>query len=52
MPGLGVQLIEKHRLQRSACVMVGDLESDREFARHCGFSYRDADEFFAPPSDD
>lgn len=46
MPGLGVQLIEEHRLDRAATIMVGDLESDREFARHCGFQYRDAVEFF------
>ncbi|MEM8997413.1 MAG: aldo/keto reductase, partial [Acidobacteriota bacterium] len=46
MPGLGVDLIEHYRLDRAACIMVGDLESDREFARHCGFQYRDAADFF------
>ena len=46
MPGLGVQLIEKFRLDRRQCLMVGDLDSDRLFAEHCGFEYRDQAEFF------
>ncbi len=46
MPGLGVQLIERYRLDRRQCLMVGDLDTDRLFAEHCGFEYRDQGDFF------
>ena len=48
MPGLGVQLIEQYRLDRRQCLMVGDLDTDRLFAEHCGFDYRDQADFFVP----
>lgn len=47
MPGMGVQWIRERRLDRSRCLMVGDLESDELFARNCGIPYRDQAELFA-----
>lgn len=46
MPGLGVQLIHKHRLNPSQCIMVGDMTSDKTFAKRCGFQYAAAEDFF------
>jgi aryl-alcohol dehydrogenase-like predicted oxidoreductase/histidinol phosphatase-like enzyme/predicted kinase len=41
LPGLGVVLIERHRLDPARCVYVGHDASDRTFARALGFTYRD-----------
>jgi HAD superfamily hydrolase (TIGR01662 family) len=46
MPGLGVQFIEKHKLDPKACLMVGDMTTDKTFAARCGFRYCDAEQFF------
>lgn len=46
LPGLGVLLIERHRLSRRDLVMVGDRASDAEFASALGARYVDAEEFF------
>jgi len=46
LPGLGVVLIERHRLDPARCVYVGRDPTDRAFARTLGFTYRDADEAF------
>ncbi len=46
MPGLGVMLIEKHHLDRRACVFVGDQEVDRLFAHNVGFDFRTPEEIF------
>ncbi len=46
MPGLGVQLMLDHRLDPSRCTYVGDRDTDKEFAEHCGFSYSNAEDFF------
>jgi len=46
MPGLGVAFIERYALDRSQTLMVGDLESDAEFARILGVRYVPAAEFF------
>lgn len=48
MPGLGVQLLRDHDLDRSLCVFVGDRDSDAEFARNLGVRYADQAEFFQP----
>lgn len=48
MPGLGVQWIEAEDLDRDACVMVGDLPSDEEFAHGLGVRFEWAEAFFAP----
>ena len=47
MPGLGVHLIHKYKLDPSKCIMVGDMTSDKTFAKRCGFKYVDADALFA-----
>jgi len=46
LPGLGIALIQKHRLAREHLMMVGDMDSDRAFARALGVRYADAEEFF------
>jgi HAD superfamily hydrolase (TIGR01662 family) len=47
MPGLGVYLMQRHRLAREHLVMVGDMESDAGFAAGLGARYFDAARFFA-----
>jgi aryl-alcohol dehydrogenase-like predicted oxidoreductase/histidinol phosphatase-like enzyme len=47
LPGLGVVLIERHRLDPARCVYVGREATDQAFARTLGFTYRDAEEMFA-----
>ena len=47
MPGLGVYLIHRHQLAREHLVMVGDMDSDRDFARGLGVRFVAADAFFA-----
>ena len=47
LPGLGVELVERHRLDPARCVYVGRDPSDRAFARVLGFEFRHADEVFA-----
>lgn len=45
-PGMGVILIEKHKLDPAKCIMVGDRWEDKGFAERCGFQYCDANDFF------
>lgn len=40
LPGLGVLLIHRHRLDPAQCVYVGGGAADPGFARKLGFSYR------------
>ncbi len=47
MPGLGVALCERHRLDRRALCVVGDMASDGAFAAALGARYFDAASFFA-----
>ncbi|MFO0978436.1 MAG: aldo/keto reductase [Planctomycetaceae bacterium] len=47
MPGLGIYLIEKYRLDRQRLVMVGDRKPDQEFAEGLGIRYYDEAEFFS-----
>jgi histidinol phosphatase-like enzyme len=42
LPGLGVVLIDRHRLDPARCVYVGRDATDRAFARTLGFAYREA----------
>jgi aryl-alcohol dehydrogenase-like predicted oxidoreductase/histidinol phosphatase-like enzyme/predicted kinase len=49
LPGLGVVMIERHRLDPTRCIYVGRDASDRAFARVLGFMYRDAAEASSPP---
>jgi aryl-alcohol dehydrogenase-like predicted oxidoreductase/histidinol phosphatase-like enzyme/predicted kinase len=46
LPGLGVLLIEKYRLDPARCIHVGRSPADRSFAERLGFRYVDAEEFF------
>ncbi|HSN98563.1 MAG TPA: aldo/keto reductase [Candidatus Nanopelagicales bacterium] len=47
LAGLGVHLIQRHRLAREHLIMVGDMDSDQDFARALGVRYVDAEDFFA-----
>jgi aryl-alcohol dehydrogenase-like predicted oxidoreductase/histidinol phosphatase-like enzyme len=49
LPGLGVVLRERHRLDPPQCVYVGIGSQDPGFARRLGFEYRHASEFFSAP---
>ncbi|HET6899570.1 MAG TPA: AAA family ATPase, partial [Vicinamibacteria bacterium] len=44
LPGLGVVLIERHRLDPARCLYIGRDASDRTLARTLGIAYRDAGE--------
>lgn len=46
MPGLGVLLIEKYKLDPDQTIMVGDQKTDQTFARRCGIQFKDAEQFF------
>ena len=47
LPGLAVLAIERHQLDPSRCLFVGDGPHDPGFARRLGFGYRAAPSFFA-----
>ena len=49
LPGLGVLLIHRHRLDPAACIYVGGSAQDPGFARRLGFTFRSAADFFAAP---
>lgn len=46
MPGIGVEFILKHKLNRKECIFVGDMTTDKTFAQRAGFQYVDQAEFF------
>jgi len=46
MPGLVVEFILKHKLNRKECIFVGDMTTDETFAKRAGFQYVDHAEFF------
>ncbi len=50
MPGLGIALARKHGLALDELVMVGDMDSDEQFAKAIGAKYHRAEEFFAERS--
>jgi HAD superfamily hydrolase (TIGR01662 family) len=45
-PGLGVQFIEKYKLDPRQCIFVGDMGTDKTFAARCGFKFFDSGVFF------
>jgi len=47
MPGLGVTVMQRHRLAREHLVVVGDMDSDAVFAQSLGARYFDAATFFS-----
>lgn len=46
MPGLGIELARRHGLAVDQWVMVGDMDSDEQFAKAIGARYVDAAEYF------
>jgi HAD superfamily hydrolase (TIGR01662 family) len=46
MPGIGVEFILKHKLNRKETIFVGDMTTDKTFASRAGFQYIDQAEFF------
>ena len=44
--GMGIEFIEKYKLDPTQCIMVGDMTSDKTFATRCGFKYVEAEDFF------
>ncbi len=48
LPGLGVLMVHRHRLDAAASVYVGSGPQDPGFARKLGLQYRDAADFFRP----
>jgi histidinol phosphatase-like enzyme len=46
LPGLGVVFIQRHQLDTSQCIYVGEGAQDPGFARRLGFQYRSVDDFF------
>ena len=52
MPGMGVQFIEKYKLDPSQCIMVGDMKTDQTFAERCGFQFINAQKFFTAKVND
>ena len=47
LPGLGVVLLLRHRLDPARCLYVGSGSQDAAFARALGLPYREADQFFS-----
>lgn len=47
MPGLGIHLAKKHQLALKELVMVGDMDSDEQFATAIGARYVHAEAFFS-----
>jgi len=45
-PGMAVAFIERYGLNPTACIMVGDLGTDRTFAERLGMRFVSATEFF------
>jgi histidinol-phosphate phosphatase family protein len=46
MPGMGIWLARKHGLDIAKWHMVGDMDSDQQFAKAIGAQYHHADAFF------
>ncbi len=44
--GTGIEFMHKYKLNRHECIFVGDMTTDKTFARRCGFQYVDQLEFF------
>jgi HAD superfamily hydrolase (TIGR01662 family) len=50
LPGLGIYLKQRHDLASEHLVMVGDMDSDADFAAALGAKYYSAEEFFGRSS--
>lgn len=47
MPGMAVQFFHKYKLDPRQCIMVGDVTSDKTFAKRSHMEFVHANEFFA-----
>lgn len=47
MPGMGVHFIEKYQLDHTTSWMIGDMTSDKTFAKRSHLNYMDAEVFFS-----
>lgn len=47
LPGMGAFFIHKYQLDPRKCIMVGDTQSDKDFANKCGFNFSTAEDFFS-----
>jgi hypothetical protein len=47
--GLGVYLMQRHRLARKHLIVVGDIAGNAEFAATLGLRFWDARQFFGWP---
>jgi aryl-alcohol dehydrogenase-like predicted oxidoreductase/histidinol phosphatase-like enzyme len=52
LPGLGVLVVQRHRLDPRRCLYVGSGPQDPGFARRLGFQYATAAEVFGASADD
>lgn len=43
--GMGIEFIERYKLDPAQCLMVGDATSDKTFAARCGFQFSWAKDF-------
>lgn len=46
MPGVFVEFMMKHKLNRKECIFVGDMTTDKTFAARAGITYYDHMDFF------
>jgi len=46
MPGMGVGFVVDYKLDPKKVTMVGDMTSDKTFARRCGFNFIHANDYF------
>ena len=46
LPGLGVELVHRHKLDAASCLYVGEGPHDAAFARKLEFQFRNPGEFF------
>jgi histidinol-phosphate phosphatase family protein len=46
MPGMAIEFIHRYKLDPAQTIMVGDMTSDRTFARRAGIQYQDQADFF------
>ena len=46
MPGMAVQFFHKYKLDPKQCIMVGDVTSDKTFAKRSHMEFIHADDFF------
>jgi HAD superfamily hydrolase (TIGR01662 family) len=45
-PGMGLDAVWKYKLDPTKVTMVGDMTSDKTFAKRCGFNFEYAKDFF------